>query len=92
MLGFPHVDAGDGWLIFKLPPTEIAVHPNEENDLHEFYLMCDDLRSEIDRLKACGYTSSDVSDQPWGALTYIDLPGGGKLGLYEPKHPLAHSL
>jgi catechol 2,3-dioxygenase-like lactoylglutathione lyase family enzyme len=86
VLKFPHVDAGHGWLIFKLPPSEVAVHPSDENDLHEFYLMCDDLDAEMTRLKKAGVVCEPPSTQPWGRLTRLKLPGGGKLGLYQPRH------
>jgi len=86
VLKFPHVDAGHGWLIFKLPPSEVAVHPSDENDLHEFYLMCDDLDAEMTRLKKAGVVCEPPSTQPWGRLTRLKLPGGGELGLYQPRH------
>ncbi|MDE2113152.1 MAG: extradiol dioxygenase [Alphaproteobacteria bacterium] len=86
VLNFPHVDVGHGWLIFKLPPSEVAVHPSDDNDRHEFYLMCDDLDAEMARLKKAGVACEPPSDEGWGVLTHIMLPGGGKLGLYEPRH------
>jgi catechol 2,3-dioxygenase-like lactoylglutathione lyase family enzyme len=86
VLGFRHVDVGHGWLIFGLPASEIAVHPSEENDQHEFFLMCDDVEAEIRRLGAQGVTCEPVNDLGWGRLTRIRLPGGGMLGLYQPKH------
>jgi len=86
VLKFGHVDVGHGWLIFKLPPSEVAVHPSDENDLHEFYLMCDDLEAEMAGLKRSGVGCEPPSTQPWGILTRITLPGGGKLGLYQPRH------
>jgi catechol 2,3-dioxygenase-like lactoylglutathione lyase family enzyme len=89
VLGFPHVDAGHGWLIFALPPGEIAVHPAEENNRHELYFMCDDLKAEISALKGKGIQCSEVHQERWGLLTKIRLPGGGDIGLYEPKHPTA---
>ena len=91
VLGFAHVDAGGGWFIFKLPPAEIAVHPHEVNDLHELYLMCDDVSAVVATLEAKGHACSQIAEQPWGRMTQIQLPGGGEIGLYEPKHPLAHS-
>ncbi len=87
VLKFGHVDAGHGWLIFKLPPAEMAVHPSDENDLHELYLMCDDLEAEITRLKKAGVACEAPSQQRWGTLTHLTLPGGGRLGLYQPRHP-----
>ena len=87
VLKFSYVDVHKGWLIFKLPPSEIAVHPSDENDLHEFYLMTDDLDVEMRALKKTGAHCEDVSQQSWGRSTRIRLPGGGTLGLYEPRHP-----
>jgi hypothetical protein len=90
VLNFPWVDAHGGWLIFALPPSEVAFHPAEENGRHEFYLMCDDLEATIQNLRANGVKCGEVSDQGWGILTTMTLPGGGKLGLYQPRHPVAH--
>lgn len=92
VLKYPGVDAGGGWLIFKLPPAEVAVHPDKEDDAHELYLMCDDLKATMADLKKSRVACEKAMDLPWGVLTYFRLPGGGKLGLYQPKHPLAHSL
>jgi len=89
VLGFSSVDAGHGWLIFALPPGEIAVHPAEENNRHELYFMCDDLTAEISSLREKGIQCSDVHQERWGSLTKIRLPGGGDVGLYQPKHPTA---
>jgi catechol 2,3-dioxygenase-like lactoylglutathione lyase family enzyme len=91
VLRYPHVDAGGGWLIFKLPPGEVAVHPADAPS-HELYLMCDDVNATIQQLAADGVTCEPVSDQGWGLLTSIRLPGGGLLGLYEPRHPKATEL
>jgi hypothetical protein len=88
-LGFSSVDAGHGWLIFALPPAEVAVHPAEENDRHELYFMCDDLNVEISRLVKKGVQCSDVQEARWGSITKIRLPGGSEIGLYQPKHPTA---
>ena len=87
VLKFSYVDAHDGWLIFKLPPAEVAIHPSDENDMHELYLMTDDLDAEIAALRKSGVSCEDVAQQAWGRLTHIKLPGGGKLGLYQPRHP-----
>src|ERR671937_900245 len=84
VLEYPHVDAGGGWLIFKLPPAEVAVHPAETQSA-ELYLMCDDVNATIEQLAAKGVTCGKVSDQGWGLLTSVTLPGGGELGLYEPR-------
>ena len=86
VLKFPNVDAGHGWLIFGLPPSEIAIHPSKENGLHEFYLLCDDINSFVEEMAANKIICSTIENQRWGLLTYITLPGGGKLGIYEPKH------
>jgi predicted enzyme related to lactoylglutathione lyase len=88
VIGLPSVDAAGGWLIFALPPAEVAVHPGES--AHELYLMCDDIHATVQELEARGATfSRPVSDEGWGLLTAIHLPGGGELGLYEPRHPIA---
>lgn len=92
ILGLPAVDAGRGWLIFALPPGEVAVHPGEDNNRHELYLMTDDIESEIANLNQKGVICSNIYDQPWGSLTTITLPGGGEIGLYQPKHPTALGL
>ena len=89
ILGFRSVDAGHGWLIFALPPAEVAVHPTGNNDRHELYFMRDDLRSEMLALAEKGVGCSEVQEARWGSVTKIRLPGGGEVGLYEPKHPSA---
>ena len=86
VLGFESVDAGGGWLIFALPPAELAAHPGDE-PRHDLYLMCDDLGATMDELEAKGVRfTRPVSDERWGRVTAIALPGGGELGLYEPRH------
>lgn len=93
VLAFPGVDAGGGWLIFKLPPAEIAVHPTEGAPQHEFSLMCDNLDAQLRELRARGVEiTRPVSEQRWGRLTAVRLPSGAELPLYEPRHPVAHSL
>jgi hypothetical protein len=92
VLDYPHVDAGGGWLIFKLPPAEVAVHPADGAAKHELYLMCDDVNDAVDQLKAKGVSCGPVSDEGWGLLTSVELPGGGQLGLYQPRHPKATEL
>jgi catechol 2,3-dioxygenase-like lactoylglutathione lyase family enzyme len=92
VLEYPHVDAGGGWLIFKLPPGEVAVHPTDGAASHELYLMCDDVTATAEQLTAKGVRCGPVSDQGWGLLTSVQLPGGGELGLYEPRHPKATEL
>ena len=86
VLKLSHVDIGEGWLIFGLPPGEVAVHPSESGNAHELYLMCDDIRAFASELQKHGVTCSDVQDQSWGLLTHLTLPGGGRLGVYEPRH------
>ncbi len=88
MLGFESVDAGHGWLIFALPPAEVAVHPAEAPSA-EMYLMCDDLEAQMASLVARGVACSPVQEARWGSITTISLPGGGEIGLYQPRHPLA---
>jgi predicted enzyme related to lactoylglutathione lyase len=91
VLGWPSVDAGDGWLIFALPPAELAVHPIDGGSKHELYLMCDDINTTVAELKDKGVEFTEpVSDQGWGLLTAFALPGGGTMGLYQPRHPTAH--
>lgn len=86
VLEFEHVDVHQGWLIFKLPPSEIAFHPSAENDTHELYLMTDDLELEMKMLTKAGASFEDVTQQRWGRMTRIKLPGGGTIGLYQPRH------
>lgn len=89
VLGFASVDAGNGWLIFALPASEAAIHPAEENGPHELYLMCDDLPAEIASLATKGVQCAQPQQARWGSITKIPLPGGGHIGLYQPRHPLA---
>jgi len=89
VLKFSSVDAGHGWLIFAFPPAEAAFHPSGDNGRHELYFMCDDLKATMESLKAREVKCSEVNEQRWGSITTISLPGGGKLGLYQPKHPTA---
>src|SRR5262245_24965647 len=86
VLRLPNVDVGDGWLIFGLPPSEVAVHPSGKNDVHEFYLICDDVAAFVATMKTHGLDCDAVQNQGWGVLTHVRLPGGGKLGVYEPRH------
>jgi len=87
-LGFRSVDAGGGWLIFGLPPAELAAHPAEEAGKHELYLMCDDIEATVAELEAKGVKfAGPVNEAGFGLMTSIELPGGGELGLYEPRHP-----
>jgi catechol 2,3-dioxygenase-like lactoylglutathione lyase family enzyme len=86
VLRFPSVDAGGGWLIFAMPPLEAAFHDAENNDQHQLYLMCDDIAATLKDLKAKNVTVSDMTEQNWGKVAAFTLPGGGKIGIYEPKH------
>jgi catechol 2,3-dioxygenase-like lactoylglutathione lyase family enzyme len=92
VLGLPHVDTGGGWLIFKLPPAELAVHPSDEPTRHELYLMCDELEPTLEGLRSRGVDFSDVSEERWGRVIRVRLPGGGDVGIYEPRHLLALDL
>ena len=88
VLELPSVDAGGGWLIFALPPAELAVHPADDGPRHELFLMCDDIHTTVEELQASGVElGEDISEQRWGLTTSLKLPGGGTLGLYEPRHP-----
>ncbi|HTD23396.1 MAG TPA: hypothetical protein VK738_12125 [Terriglobales bacterium] len=92
VLGFKSVDAGHGWLIFALPPAEAAFHPSDENGAHELYFMCDDLKAEMASLAKKDVKYSEIQEAPWGSITKMRLPGGGEVGLYQPKHPTALGL
>jgi catechol 2,3-dioxygenase-like lactoylglutathione lyase family enzyme len=92
VLGFSTVDAGNGWLIFALPPAEVAVHPTEGAVSADLYFMCDDLQAEMQELAAKGIRCSQVEEARWGSVTKISLPGGADVGLYQPKHPSALSI
>jgi catechol 2,3-dioxygenase-like lactoylglutathione lyase family enzyme len=90
VLGMPHVDAGGGWLIFALPPAEVAMHPTDGPASQELYLMCDDIESTIADLRAKGVEfTADIAEERWGRVTRFRLPGGGEVGMYEPRHPRA---
>ena len=86
-LSLEHVDAGDGWLVFALPPAELAVHPSEASR-HELYLMCDDLDTTLTELEAKGVQPvGPISERTWGRVTSVGLPDGSEIGLYQPTHP-----
>jgi hypothetical protein len=85
VLGLPHVDVGGGWLIFGLPPAEVAVHPAEESR-HELYLLCDNVAAFVAEMATRNIACAPITDQRWGLLTEVVLPGGGRLGVYEPRH------
>jgi catechol 2,3-dioxygenase-like lactoylglutathione lyase family enzyme len=86
VLGFPHVDVGGGWLIFALPASEIAIHPAQTSGEHEIYLMVDNVAAFVSRMDDRGIRCTSPQDQGWGVLTQLSLPGGGQLGIYEPRH------
>jgi uncharacterized glyoxalase superfamily protein PhnB len=86
VLKLPHADAGAGWLIFGLPAAEVAFHPSDQNNVHEFYLLCDDIKVLIAALRKSGAACSPVQNRAWGYLTQVALPGGGSLGIYQPRH------
>lgn len=91
-LGLDSVDSGSGWLIFALPPAELAIHPTEEEDDHELYLLCEDIEATAKALEHRKVPITRPFDEErWGRVTRITLPGGGRIGLYQPKHPLAHA-
>jgi Glyoxalase/Bleomycin resistance protein/Dioxygenase superfamily len=103
VLDFPYVDVAHGWLIFKLPPAETAIHPADSNDTQQvhaghrllgaaLYLMCNDLKAEIASLKSKGTECTEIEEAPWGQKTTIQLPSGGEIGLYQPKHATALGL
>ncbi len=86
ILGLSHVDAGEGWLIFGLPPAEVAIHPFTKNNIHEFYFMCADILAFVSAMRKQGVSCSPIQSMSWGELTQVKLPGGGKLGVYQPLH------
>ena len=88
VLNLPSADAGGGWLIFALPPAELAVHPAEEAGRHELYLMCEDIHATLAELRGKGVeVARGVSDQGWGLLAAIRLPDGSEFPIYQPRHP-----
>lgn len=89
----PHVDAGGGWLIFKLPPAEVAVHPAESSVSHELYFLCDDVEATVRDLRGKGVEfTQGITEERWGRVTRFRLPGGSEVGMYEPRHPRATDL
>ncbi|MBC8257547.1 MAG: extradiol dioxygenase [SAR324 cluster bacterium] len=86
VLKLPNVDAGHGWLIFGLPPSEIAFHPSEKNNVHELYFICDDIKIFNKNMSVHNIECEEIKDEGWGLLTKITLPSGGKIGVYEPRH------
>lgn len=92
VLALKSVDAGHGWMIFALPPSETAFHPSDKNGVHELYFTCDDLKAEMAALAAKSVKCSEVHEERWGSITKMQLPGGGTIGLYQPKHATAFGL
>jgi catechol 2,3-dioxygenase-like lactoylglutathione lyase family enzyme len=86
VLNLSSVDASHGWLIFAMPPFEAAFHDSEHNDKHELYFMCDDIEVTLKDLQLKGVKVSAMNEQRWGKLASLTLPGGGSIGIYEPKH------
>jgi catechol 2,3-dioxygenase-like lactoylglutathione lyase family enzyme len=86
VLKFPAVDAGHGWLIFAMPRAEVAFHDGDNNDKHELYFMCDDIKATLEELRKKNVKVSSVTEQRWGSLASFSLPGGGSVGVYQPKH------
>ena len=87
VIGWQSIDVGHGWLLFALPPAELAVHPAEENDTHELFLMCDDVEDFVARMTEKSVECTPIEELRWGSLTRLTLPGGGRIGVYQPKHP-----
>jgi len=86
ILKLKNVDVGDGWLIFALPPSELAIHPSSNDTHHEIYLMCDDIKAFVQQMNEQKITCSEIQNQSWGQLVQLTLPGGGRLGVYQPGH------
>jgi hypothetical protein len=91
-LKLPYVDVGNGWLVFGLPPSEVAVHPSERNNVQELYLLCDNIKKTITQMKKMKVRCSPVTKQQWGLLTNLTLPGGGLLKMYQPLHKRPKSV
>ncbi len=87
VLAFPSIDAGHGWLIVALPPAELAVHPSETNGPHEIFFLCDDVHAFVAEMGKRHVPTSAIEEQRWGSITRVTLPGGGTIGVYQPKHP-----
>jgi hypothetical protein len=86
VLNLPSVDVGQGWLIFGLPPSEIAIHPSDKDGSQELYLMCADIEVFVTEMERRGIAVSEIDDKGWGLLAQVTLPGGGKISVYEPRH------
>ena len=92
ILDLKFIDAGHGWLIFALPPAEVAVHPADETGTHELFFQSDNLKADMESLAQKGVSFSQVHEARWGSITRISLPGGSSVGLYQPKHAVALGL
>jgi len=92
VLGLTHVDVGEGWLIFGLPPAEVAIHPSETNGDHEFFFMVDDVQDFVAEMRDLNYQVNDAQDHGWGVMTQLTLPGGGSVQVYEPRHERPSSM
>lgn len=92
VLKLTHVDVGQGWLIFGLPPSELAVHPSTNSQHHEIYLMCDDINLFVQQMSERKVSCSKIQDEGWGLLVELTLPGGGKIGVYQPRHERPKSM
>lgn len=92
VLKLPNVDIGEGWLIFALPPAEVAIHPSDENDIHELYLMCDNVKRFVSEMNSHAIVCGPIQNRDWGLLTEVKLPGGGKLGVYQPRHKSPNAI
>jgi len=86
VLGLKCIDDGGGWLIFSLPPSELGVHPSDTNNVHELFFMCEDIQEFVSKMQAKDVACSDVQEHEWGLSTQVELPGGGKIGVYQPLH------
>lgn len=92
VLGWPHVEANPGWLIFRLPPAEVGIHPTDGAPSHELYLACDDIDATVAELRAKGVEfTTGVEERRFGLMTRFRVPGAGEIGLYQPSHPTAHA-
>lgn len=89
VLEFPNIDIGGGWLLFEVPPSEIAFHPSDNNDVHELYFMCDDIEAFVTEMSKHDVSCTDLQHERWGLLTHVTLPGGGRIGVYQPLHERA---
>jgi len=87
ILGLPNVDVGGGWLIFGLPPSEVAIHPADDNGRHELYFLVDDVKAFMTAMRTRKVPCSAIHEERWGRITNVTLPGGGTIGVYEPRHP-----